>query len=172
MSGEDWWRRIRAALGNSLVWGGAWGIVGFLLPLVLGVLGIFPLDLMAALSLAGRFAVVGAVVGGAFSAFIASGVLGRTLSDISLLRFTLGGGVVAGIFVPLFLQLMNLLSGQGLVPWELVLDDVWLSAVVGSLAAGGTLAAARAADRALPPGDEPLAVEGGRPSALPGERGA
>jgi hypothetical protein len=47
--------------------------------------------------------------------------------------------VVTGVFVPLFLQAMNLLSGDGVVPWRLVLDDALWTAVFGGVVAGGTL---------------------------------
>jgi hypothetical protein len=46
---------------------------------------------------------------------------------------------------------MNLLSGSGLVPWELVLDDAVLTAFLGGAAAGGSLKVAQLAE-ALPPG--------------------
>jgi hypothetical protein len=43
------------------------------------------------------------------------------------------------VFVPLFLQAMNILSGDGMVPWRLVLDDAIWTAVFGGVVAGGTL---------------------------------
>jgi hypothetical protein len=54
--------------------------------------------------------------------------------------------VVTGVFVPLFLQLMNLISGDGLVPWHLVLDDGVWGAVFGGVVAAGSLKLAQRAD--------------------------
>jgi hypothetical protein len=47
---------------------------------------------------------------------------------------------------------MNLLFGGGLMPWELVLDDVPLAAVLGGAVAGGSLKLAQMAD-VLPRGN-------------------
>ena len=49
---------------------------------------------------------------------------------------------------------MNWLSGDGLVPWELVLDDGLLTAVFGGAAAGGSLKLAQHAETALPDGTQ------------------
>ncbi|HRE13515.1 MAG TPA: hypothetical protein PLD37_04890, partial [Usitatibacteraceae bacterium] len=54
---------------------------------------------------------------------------------IGWVRYGLAGGIGAAVFVPLFLQAMNLLSGDGLVAWPLVLDDAPIAAVLGTLAA-------------------------------------
>jgi hypothetical protein len=47
--------------------------------------------------------------------------------------------VITAVFVPLFLQTMNLLSDGHLVPWRLVLDDSLWTGVLGAVAAGGSL---------------------------------
>jgi hypothetical protein len=54
------------------------------------------------------------------------------------------------VFVPLFLQAMNLISGDGLVPWRLVLDDALWTAVFGGVVAGGSLRLAQRADTVAP----------------------
>ncbi len=143
-------RRLRGALGNALVWGVGGFSLAVLVPLVLRVLGVLPgLTLEAVLFFAFRAGIVGAAAGGAFSAFISFFFRGRRLADLSWVRFGITGGVVAGVFVPVFLQLMNLLSGDGLVPMGLVLDDAPLAALFGGVAAGGTLKLAQHAEAQL-----------------------
>jgi hypothetical protein len=45
---------------------------------------------------------------------------------------------------------MNLLSGDGLVPWHLVADDLVLSAVFGGITAAGTMILAQRDEAAHP----------------------
>jgi len=58
--------------------------------------------------------------------------------------------------VPLFLQTMNVLSGDGPVAWGLVLDDAVWASVFGAAAAAGFLLLARRADALTqnPPRDQ------------------
>jgi len=148
---ENIFRRLRGAFGNALVWGAGWVTVGVALLATLRVVGVLSFSWAELLGFAVRLGIVGAVAGGAFSVVIGLLYHGRRLSDISWVRFGVGGAVVTGLFVPLFLQTMNLLSGDGLVPWGLVLDDVPLTAVFGGAVAGGSLKLAQLAD-ALSPG--------------------
>jgi hypothetical protein len=115
---------------------------------VLRLVGIIPerVSWIQGLGLAARFGIVGFVAGAAFSSVVRMVYHGRRLSDINWIRFGIAGGIVAGVFVPLFLQMMNLLSGDGLVPWRLVLDDGIWAAVFGGVAAGGSLRLAQRAD--------------------------
>ena len=53
-----------------------------------------------------------------------SGIRGKQLSEISWVRFWIGGFILAGLFVPAYLQTMNVITGGGLVPWNLVFDDI------------------------------------------------
>lgn len=117
----------------------------------LRVVGVLSFPWGELLGFAIRLGIVGAVAGGAFSVVIGLLYHGRRLSEISWVRFGIGGAVVTGLFVPLFLQTMNVLSGDGLVPWELVLDDALWTAVFGGAVAGGSLKLAQLAD-ALSPG--------------------
>ena len=171
-------RRLRGALGNALVWGAGWAGVAAAAGAVFAVLGAVgllpPVDWGEALSWAVRFGVVGFVAGGAFSGVVGLLYRGRRLSELSLPRFAVGGGVVTAVFVPLFLQTMNLLSGDGLVPWELVLDDSVWTGVLGAVVAGGSLKLARMADRALPRGGrEPVeGAECPEPLSATAERGS
>jgi hypothetical protein len=143
-------------LGNALVWGIGWCGLAFAVLATLRVAGILPADASWAgvLGLAVRFGIVGFIAGGAFATFIRLRYRGRRLSEISWVRFGMAGGVVTGLFVPAFLQTMNLLSGDGLVPWALVLDDALTTAVLGGAAAGGSLRLAQRAEAALAGGTQ------------------
>ena len=143
-------RRLRGALGNALVWGVGWVTAGLALLATLRVIGILTFPWVELIGYAIRLGIVGAVTGGAFSVVIRLLYHGRRLSEISWVRFGIGGGLVTGLFVPVFLLTMNLLSGNGLVPWELVLDDGLWTAVFGGVAAGGSLKLAQIGDTLLP----------------------
>lgn len=156
------------------VGGGGWFALAVAAFAVLGVVGIIPAGFSweEALGLAIRVGFAGAIAGVAFSTFIRLLYHGRRLSELSWVRFGIGGGLVTGLFVPVFLQTMNWLSGDGLVPWELVLDDGLWTAVLGGVTAGGSLKLAQLADTALPDGtqDRVDRLEGVDHSALEGER--
>jgi hypothetical protein len=112
----------------------------------LRLLGIVPgLRWFDVLGLAIRVGVVGVFAGAAFAAAIAVLYRGRELSQISAVRFGIGGGLVSALFIPPFLQLLNILSGTGPIPWALLLDDVPLVGVLGGLAAGGSMKLAQLA---------------------------
>ena len=173
MTGQEIFRRLRGAVGNALVWGAGWFVAGLALFATLRVVGVLPASFswVEVVEYAVRAGIVGVAAGGAFSIVIGLLYRGRPLSEIGWVRFGIAGGVVTGVFVPLFLQAMNLLSGDGLVPWELVLDDGVWTAVFGGVAAGGTLKLAQLAESELPGGsrgrlEDPQGVE---PLASTGE---
>jgi hypothetical protein len=141
------YRRLRGALGNALVWGVGWFAAGLAKFATLSVAGVITLPWKVVLESAGRARIVGGIAGGAYSGVIRLVYHGRSLSDISWMRFGIVAGVVTGLFVPLFFQTMNLLFGGGQVPWELVLDDAPIAAVLGGAVAGGSLALARMAEK-------------------------
>jgi hypothetical protein len=146
MSVADIFTRLRGAVGNALVWGAAWFTAAIALVGTLHIVGIFPgLRWFDVLGLATRVGVVGVFAGVAFAGAITVLYRGRRLSDISTVRFGIGGAVVSGLFIPPFLQLLNILSGTGPIPWGLLLDDVPLVAVLGGLAAAGSLKVAQIA---------------------------
>jgi len=147
-------RRLRGAFGNALVWGAAWFTAALALFATLRVAGIFTFSWADILFTAVQAGIIGGVAGAAFSTVIRLLYHGRRLSEMSWVRFGIGGAVVTGLFVPVFLQLMNWLSGDGLVPWALVLDDIPLVAVLGGLAAGGSLKIAQHAEVALSDGTQ------------------
>ena len=91
------------------------------------------------------------------------------LSEISWLRFGIGGAVLAGLFVPSFLQTMNLLTGGGLVPWSLVFDDAVYSGLFGGITAAGTMILAQRDEAKHPVTVEDLLERMERQSLAAGE---
>ena len=83
--------------------------------------------------------VAGGVAALAFSAVVRLAYRGRRLREINWVKGGLLAGLVTGLAFPLFLQAMNLLSGDGLIAWSLVLDDGPLVGVLAAVTAGGTL---------------------------------
>lgn len=152
MTARDTIRRLRGALGNALIWGAGWSVLAFVGFGTLRLAGIFspeaPWTYVAGLAL--RAGMVGFFGGAAFSALVRLLYHGRRLSEINWVRFGIGGGIATGVFVPLFLQAMNLLSGDGLVPWNLVLDDAVWTAAFGAVVSAGSLKLAQRAQAALP----------------------
>ncbi len=158
-------RTLRAVVRNALVWGAGWAALSFVVFNALLAAGLLSGTMWWAdgLLVAVRFGMVGVLAGGAFSAAVRLLYQGRRLSHLSPVRFGIAGGVVAGVFVPAFLQAMNVLSGGEMVPMALVLDDAALSALFGAVAAGGTLKLAQHAAPALPSGAEQAGIAGGAP---------
>lgn len=152
MDADNIIKRLRGAAGTAVVWGAGWAALGLAAFAALKVTGNLPDSArwIDSLLIAARFGFIGGIVGGAFSAFVGILHRGRRLSDLRAVRFGLGGGIMAGLFVPVFLQTMNLLSGDGLVPMELVLDDGMWAALFGAVAAGGSLMLAQRAQGVLP----------------------
>ena len=150
MPSADSFRRLRGAVGNALVWGGGWSTFAFAVFAILRLAGIWEsISWVEGLGVAIKFGVIGTIAGGVFSVVIGLAYHGRRLSEISWVRFGIGAALFTGLFVPLFLQMMNLLSGGGLVPWNLVLDDSLWTSVFGGVAAAGSLKLAQRADTAL-----------------------
>lgn len=149
MDDKSIYRRLRGALGNAVVWGGLWFAAVLVLGGALRVTGVLTSSWEAVLMTAFRGGIIGGIAGAAFSTVIGLLYRGRRLSEINWIRFGLGGAIATGLFVPVFLQFMNLLSGDGMVPMGLVLDDIPLAAVLGGVAAGGSLKLAQHAEKAL-----------------------
>ena len=140
-------RRLRGLVRNALLWGAGWSALALGVFTILRLIGVIPerVSWVQGLGVVARFGVVGMVAGAAFSSVIRFLYHGRRLRDISWVRFGIAGAVVTGVFVPLFLQTMNILSGDGLVAWRLVLDDALWTAVFGGVVAGGSLKLAQRA---------------------------
>jgi len=160
MFGEFWSRRLRGLLKTAVVWGAGWSALALVVITALRLTGVMSGgSWREALGLAARFGIVGAAAGAAFSTVIRLAYHGRRLREISWIRFGIAGAVVTGVFVPLFLQAMNVLSGDGMVPWRLVLDDALWTAVFGGIVAGGTLKLAQRGE-ALAPGADQERIDG------------
>lgn len=142
--------RLRALLRNALVWGAGWSALTLVIGGALRLVGVLPRTL-SALDLVGiaiKAAVIGFIAGAAFSGAIMVLWRGRRLADLSWVRVGLGGGVLTGLGLPLFLQAMNVLSGDGPVPWSLVTDDAVIGLVFGGIVSGGSLWLAQRAEKA------------------------
>lgn len=154
-------RPFRAVLRNAVTWGAAWAAAGGAVVTVLSLFSPDPgveslverlgMALGAGVVWGVRFGIAGTAIGAAFSSVIRLTYRGRRLADINPLRFAMLGAVVGGVGVPLFLQAMNVLSGDGPIAWGLVLDDAPWATVFGAAAAAGSILLARRAD-ALAPG--------------------
>lgn len=147
MIDDDMVRRLTGAFRNALVWGGAW----FILAAVVGAtirLGDVPLPIALAdgLFIGARVGFIGGIAGAAFAGLISVVCRGRRLSEISWLRFGVGGAIMAGLFVPGFLLAGNLISGDGFPVLVHILDDGIYAAVFGGITAAGSLKLAQRAD--------------------------
>lgn len=170
MAVSDIARRLRGLLGNALVWGSGWFAATFAVLVTLRAFGFAPADSSwgDALRFALRSGVMGAIASTAFSSFIALRYRGRRLSAISWVRFGIGGAVVTGLFVPAFLVVARLLSGDAFLPLSALLRNGLVGAVFGGAAAGASLKLAQLATALLPAPshDPPDLLEEVDPSAL------
>jgi len=142
-------RRLRAIALNGLVWGGSW------------FLGVMTLATAANLvegrglrvegwELAVPGGILFALAGAAFSTVVTFALRGRKLSELSALRFGLGGGVVSFVVLPTFISVMRALGGEEMLPLTKLLSTGALGLAFGGVAAAGTLKLAQVADRWLP----------------------
>lgn len=141
MSDQSKPRRLRGVFKNALVWGVVWGGLGSVVAALMRLSDKIPLfnALLDGLGMGIRIGVVGALTGAAFSTFISVAYRNKRLSEISPAGFGLGGAILAGLFVPAWMQTMNLLTGGQMVPWHLVTDDILFSTVFGGITAAGTM---------------------------------
>ncbi len=170
---SPWKRRLRGAIGNALVWGGSFAAIGATVFTALRLAGFVysPTPWLTGLEITLKLGLFGAISGGAFAAVIRFAYHGRRLRDIRPGRFALTAGVATGVFVPLSMQTMNILSGDGMVAWGDVLDDGALLSVFAAIAAGASL---KLAQRVQGQGDASLAdlAESDDVAALAGDEGS
>ena len=104
MDAESITRRLRGAIGTAALWGAGWATLGFAAFAALKVTGNLgdSVRWIDSILVAARFGFIGGIVGSAFSACVGLLYGGRRLSDIRALRFGIGGGIMAGLFVPGF----------------------------------------------------------------------
>jgi hypothetical protein len=152
VSNESRFFRLRAAVRNSVVWGVAWGAIGTVVATGMRIADKIPVGraVLDGIGMGIRIGVMGAIAGAAFFAFIGLAYRGKRLREISWVRFGAGGALLAGLFVPAFLQTMNLLSDGRIVPWHLVTDDMLFSAIFGGITAAGTMILAQRNEAAHP----------------------
>lgn len=152
MSEEKRFPRLRAIFRNAAVWGVGWGAIGSAVAMTMRFIDNIPFRnaVLDGIGMGIRIAFIGAIAGTAFFAFISLAYRGKRLRDIGWVRFGVGGAILAGLFVPSFLQTMNLISDGALVPWRLVLDDAVFSAVFGGITAAGTMFLAQRYEAAHP----------------------
>ena len=142
------------AVRNGLLWAAGWSGVCLAALAVAWLAGqVHPeVTLRRVLFLALRFAVWGALAGAFFWGVMA--VLervgrSRPLAEISSARFGIVGAIATAAFVPLAMQLFNLVSGDGLAAWKDVLDDIlWVMPLGGAAAVATLKLAQRRARRA------------------------
>lgn len=141
MSDETKPGRLKAIFRNAVAWGAGWTALGTAVATIfrLGDKIPFPLALLDGLGMGVRIGFAGAITGAAFAVFISTVYRGKRLAEISALRFGAGGLVLAGLFVPLFLETMSIITGGGLVPFRLVADDMIYSALFGGITAAGSM---------------------------------
>ncbi|HEU4699903.1 MAG TPA: hypothetical protein VFS40_12035 [Gemmatimonadales bacterium] len=162
-------RDLRAVLRNAVTWAAAWAVAGGAL---VGAISLFDprpgieslpervgMAAFAAVAWGVRFGLAGGVIGAVFAGVLRFGYRGRRLADINPVRFTLLGAVVGGVGVPLYLQLMNILTGGRPIAWGLVTDDAVWATVFGAVTAAGFILLARRAER-LAPAPRPDLLDG------------
>lgn len=143
-------RRLRAVVRNAIVWGIGWGLIGAVVVTAMLVTGNAPPDAtwFRAIGLAVRVGVVGSFAGAIFAAATILLYRGRRMREMHWARFGIAGAVISATTIPLLLQLLNILSGDGMVAWSELTDDIPLLAVLGGGAAAVWLKLAQRADPA------------------------
>lgn len=167
MSDEQKPSRLRGIFKNAVIWATGWGLLGSAVASVMRLADGIPFfgALVDGVGMGIRIGVMGGIVGAAFAAFISVAYRGRNLSNINWLKFGIGGAVLAGIFVPTFLEAASVLSGGGLVPWNLIDGDMLMAAVFGGITAAGTMKIAQLGAETNPP-TEPNMLDRTEPQSL------
>ena len=142
-------RRLRAALGNGLVWGVTWFTTAFVAYGGLGLLGAFeglanPLGLVLGIAL--NVGLTGLVTGLAFSAYLRFGFLGRPLLGLRTRWMALGGAAVAATTSALFGIALRAALGGPIMLGEM-LAGLPMVALFGAVTAGATIRIAQRSQR-------------------------
>lgn len=147
-------RRVRGIVGNTVVWGVGWAVLGFAAHLVLRQTGVIagPVAMYDAALVGLKVGVGGGIAGAAFAAVIALVYRHRRLQDIQGWKFGGGGAVVTAVSITGFVQGASVLGGGSLVEWEYMQPTLTLFTVFGFTVAALSLkvaqwAAVRDADR-------------------------
>lgn len=147
-------RRLRAAVQNAFLWGVGFFTASVALMTARLLLGFAPegIGFLDGIGMGIRIAVWGGICGLVFSAAVGLRFTGRRLAEIRFWPFALGSALGIGVFVPLALQALNILGGEGPIAWRHVTGDALWTGIFGGVAGGLTLKLAQLADRVLPPG--------------------
>ena len=133
---REWLQRIRGAIGMGVIWGVAWGAVGFVLAVVTGFKADAPFPLI--------FGALGFIAGVIFSTVLALTEGRRRFDQLSLRRFAAWGAAGGLLLAAVFAKAASL-------EWGDVLAIVPTFALASAVCASGSLALARRAARlALP----------------------
>ena len=157
-------RRLRGIFGSVVAWGSAWFAGGIVYFLVFGLIGAAlqsrldswgTLDALYGLFwFAGSTAVVGAITGGVFAAYITANFRNRQLQDLSPARFALGGGSIAILLRLLLDSTETIAAGHALR--HIVLGYLWPDLVFLGVAGALTgFVSLKLAQKALGPGASP-----------------
>jgi hypothetical protein len=149
MAGKNLLQRLTGAVKNGVVWGVTWFALAFVTIIGLRTIGVVvpaEIGVLDAIGMAVRVGIAGGMAGGVFAAFISLLYRGRRLSEISWVRFGLGGAIVAELFMLAFFAIGNLASGDGFPALEDILSDLIIAVVFGGIAAGASMWLAQRAE--------------------------
>ena len=151
MTTDGKFSRIKGALGNAVAFGFCWGIAAFLLWFPLRQAGVVPrISILDGLGIAIRIGFMGGIAGAFFPSMMRVAYGGRRLSGISWVKFGLIGGIITGLFVPIFMESASVLTGGGFVPFSLINTDIVWAAVLGAIASAFSLKIAQYAEARFP----------------------
>jgi hypothetical protein len=155
-------RRLRAIMGNAVVWGGIWFVAGCIWYWGLRLTGLVTenTSFVNMIGVGLRIGIAGAVASTVFSLLIGVLYRGRALREINWIRFALGGGSISALFVLGMMLVPRLLAGEPLLPASDWLMDLFIAGGFGAVAAGTTI---KVAQQALPGerGDRRSEIGGG-----------
>jgi hypothetical protein len=141
--------RLSGAAKNGVVWGVAWSALAFTTILGLRTIGVVvppEIGVLDAIGMAIRVGIAGGLAGTVFAVFISLAYSGRRLSEISPVRFGLGGAVVAELFILAFFAIGGL-AGGGFPAFADIRSDLVIAAVFGGISAGASMWLAQRAER-------------------------